>query len=488
MLLDENVRAATWEDAKATFTSPSLVGPPSLEFAVYKKVPLNPRKPDSRAGTIDQDPEFMAFLEELANPAPLPKDPEGDDDEAAKAEPAVTTTPLIEFLKEKKANKGKDSKKRGEKGKGVSNEDDKKKGRDSKSNKAEKSTKESVKVLTKKVPAAEKDKATDTTQKATSESAAASGQDAPKSRRANIAAAARILQRDLGLSPGTAHRRARQDAAKADVTTKPTEIKEAPVVTEKKDNDITTSEGTATQNGRNRPGTPTNTKPQPGSGGRKGRGGKDKPKAPDSQPTAANPPTILKKGANINTPAPIVEPANVAPTQLVAVTGTGNQTDKNAKSSKTSQKKPAAVSTDATKAFVKHVNTSQGVTEAALRETLSVFGAVTAVEVDKRKAFAYVDFADHDGLVKAISASPVTVSRGSVQIMERKDKKAAEKPANAPSSSNNNSGDKEKSNRGRRGRGGGGGGGGSKANANANGQAANPVPTPAAAPATGESG
>lgn len=482
MLLDENVRAATWEDAKATFTSPSLVGPPSLEFAVYKKVPLNPRKPDSRAGTIDQDPEFMAFLEELANPAPLPKDPEGDDDEGAKTEPAVTTTPLIEFLKEKKANKGKDSKKRGEKGKGGSNEDDKKKGRDSKSNKAEKPNKESVKVLTKKAPVAEKDKATDTTQKVTSESAAASGQDAPKSRRANIAAAARILQRDLGLSPGTAHRRARQDAAKADVTAKPTEIKEAPAVIEKKDTETTTSEVPAAQNGRNRPGTPTNTKTQPASGGRKGRGSKDKPKAADSQPTAANPPTILKKGTNINTPAAVVEPT-VTSTQPVAAKGNanGNQTDKNAKSSKTSQKKPAAVSADAKKAFVKHVNTSQGVTETALREALSAFGTVTAVEVDKRKAFAYVDFADHDGLVKAVGASPVTVSQGSVQIMERKDKKAAEKPANAPGPANNNSAEKEKSNRGRRGRGGGGGGG--KANANANGQAANPAP-----PATGESG
>src|SRR5690606_23679324 len=41
------------------------------------------------------------------------------------------------------------------------------------------------------------------------------GQEPPsKRRRTGIAAAARILQRDLGLSPGNAHRKARQDAAK----------------------------------------------------------------------------------------------------------------------------------------------------------------------------------------------------------------------------------------------------------------------------------
>ena len=70
MPLSQAVRSATWEDARATFTSPSLVGPPVLEFAPYKRIPGTKRGPDPRQSTIDQDPEFMAFLEGLANPVP----------------------------------------------------------------------------------------------------------------------------------------------------------------------------------------------------------------------------------------------------------------------------------------------------------------------------------------------------------------------------------------------------------------------------------
>ncbi|PHH81360.1 hypothetical protein CDD83_3606 [Cordyceps sp. RAO-2017] len=117
MALSQAVRAATWEDASGTFTSSSLIGPPSLEFSTYKKVPGSRRRTDPRQGTIDQDQEFMAFLEGLANPAPPRESVEVEDaDETAKEDgnnnsgsgAKVTTTPLVEFLKEKKANKGKD--------------------------------------------------------------------------------------------------------------------------------------------------------------------------------------------------------------------------------------------------------------------------------------------------------------------------------------------------------------------------------------------
>lgn len=53
------------------------------------------------------------------------------------------------------------------------------------------------------------------------------------------------------------------------------------------------------------------------------------------------------------------------------------------------------------------------------------FGSVTFVEIDKRKGFAYVDFADHEGLVKAITASPISIAQGSVQVLERKETKKA---------------------------------------------------------------
>ena len=466
MPLSEVVRSKTWEDAKGTFTSPSLIGPPAVEFCCYKKVPSNKRRTDTRQGTIDQDPEFMAFLESLANPT-QPKDIEAEDEDADKAESKVTTTPLVEFLKEKKANKGKDSSSKKSarnaqsdgKGKGGSKEDEstKKKGKASKDDKCDK-PKETVKILTKK---AATEQAAEAAKNAASQISAANNADAPKSRRAGIAAAARILQRDLGLSPGSAHRRARQDAAKAD-----SESKSDGKATIGKDATPTGNGGSSTGGGE-RPASPApsdagSQAPKAKSqSGRRNRGGKnaEKAKATEATPTQPaappNPPVILKKkpegenGQSVEAPEPAnseqAKPAQNGPK------ASGNKSQ--------GPKKTAQASPDATRAFVKHVNASQGANEATLKEALESFGAVTTVEVDKRKGFAYVEFAEHGSLVKAIAASPVTVGQSSVQILERKDKKPAGQAAAAGGSGAANTSEKSEksSGRGRRGRGGGGG-------------------------------
>lgn len=78
------------------------------------------------------------------------------------------------------------------------------------------------------------------------------------------------------------------------------------------------------------------------------------------------------------------------------------------------------VSPGATQAFLKHANPSQGVTESLLDEAFSAFGTVTKVEIDKKKGFAYLDFADSNGLQKAIVASPVKIAQGQVVVLERK--------------------------------------------------------------------
>lgn len=213
------MRLSTWEDAKGTFNNACLIGPPLLEYSIYKKTPLNKRHGDTRQGTIDQDPEFMAFLEELASP-PVFKDATDDIDEMSKSA-KVTTTPLVEFLKEKKANKSKEAankkrEARAEKNKAKEEESSKKKGKDAKQ---EKASRVSVKILTKKgnpEPEQEASKRKQGKDANISTATTDASQDAPKSRRAEIAAAAKALQRDQGLSPGTAHRKARQDAAKAD--------------------------------------------------------------------------------------------------------------------------------------------------------------------------------------------------------------------------------------------------------------------------------
>lgn len=507
--LGETVRNATWEDAKNTFTSPALVAPPALEMSIYKKVPGNKKRTDTRQGTIDQDPEFMTFLEALANPAPLREsiDVEGPEDTSNQTK--VTTTPLVEYLKEKKANKSKESgKKRGEKSKGKDKDDDasKKKGKESKLEKADKADKgkDSVKILTKKTAT---EQATEAAKNAAKEINAAIAQDAPKNRRAGIAAAARILQRDLGLSPGTAHRRARQDAAKAEADSQSATAKEA------KESPSQSPEPSAQDN---------KPKQSPAGGGKaqaagkKTRGGKSAEKAkpePIPQPTATNPPVILKKKPDTsNAPAAPVAPAEPAETSQKAATTKEKQADKgekqagkengkgsSGKGAAAAQKKGTNVVPDATRAFIKQAVQSQGVTEAALRQVLEGFGTITAIEMDKRKSFAYVDFADHDSLVKAIAASPVTVAQGSVQVLERREKKpAANAPANTAGAAGAETEKNEKaekgekkdkakeksSGRGRRGRG--------KGNAKENGEAGcaappteSPAPTPAAPTGSG---
>lgn len=496
MALSETVRTSTWEDAKCTFNNPSLIGPPSVEFAIYKKVPSGKKRSDPRQGSIDQDPEFMAFLERLANPAPPMQNIDADEaDEAAKAEAKVTTTPLIEYLKEKKANKAKDSasgknakhgrQESSTKGKGGSKDDEptKKKGRDAKGERSEKTPKETVKILTKKAAI---EQAAEAAKNATSQIKSANTQDIPKSRRAGIAAAARILQRDLGLSPGSAHRRARQDAAKVDVDVKTAPSKETTTTTSQRPASPAQPVEAPSPNSKSRPTTPTTTKSQPSS--RRARGGKssEKGKAVDGGPTQATtpatPPVILKKVAKNETPersqatsSPSTsQPAQQGPSSKPAAAPASQKASN--KSSGTSQKKSSAVTPNATRGFVKHANPSQGVTEAALKQALEVHGTITFVEIDKRKGFAYVDFSEHEGLVKAVTSSPIHVAQGTVQVLERKDKKPGSVSAptsgtSGASASGGGGGSSEKpSGRGRRGRGGGGG----KANSSSNSQSAAP--------------
>ncbi|ATY59226.1 nonsense-mediated mRNA decay [Cordyceps militaris] len=487
LALSETVRAATWEDAKNSFTSPALVGPPSLELSAYKKVPSSKKRTDTRQGTIDQDPEFMAFLEGLANPAPLRESADLEDgDDANKGESKVTTTPLVEYLKEKKANKSKDSssgKKRGD-GRNKSKEDEpsKKKGRESRAERterAEKGSKTTVKILTKK---AATEQAVDAAKIAAKAINTTLAQDVPKSRRAGIATAARILQRDLGLSPGSAHRRARQDAAKADAKPKDVgQIEEAQNASQPAE-PATSNEGKGKING-------TTGKSQAGRRGRDARNGAKGTAAVEasSQPTATNPPVILKKKpeGQANAPNSPASTSTTSTTQQNAATKSA--AEKNSKPAATnskagqSSKKAPSVTAGATRAFVKHAVQSQGVTETALRQALEAFGTITAIEMDKRKGFAYVDFLDHAGLAKAVAASPLAVAQGSVQILERKDKKL---PTGVPSTvagtstasattdkdkakDGENPKEKGETRRGRRGRGGRGNNGGGASNSQA---------------------
>ncbi|CEJ91580.1 hypothetical protein VHEMI07282 [[Torrubiella] hemipterigena] len=504
IILDEAVRAATWEDAKGSFTNSCLVGPPILEHSIYKKVPLNKKRGDSRQGTIDQDPEFMAFLEELANPPGPNANGEADD---ADVNQKVTTTPLVEFLKEKKAAKSKEAanKKREAKNKTAAAKDDEsskkrsKDGKEAKGDKADKATKEPVKILSKKAANAAASSSVDNGKKATAKNVpeattTSTTEDAPKSRRAGIAAAAKILQREQGLSPGTAHRKARQEASKPEATA----AKSSGGGKEKAGADGTAgTEAEATDANKSRPSTPTGKQQNTRKRGGKGAEKKAAAETPAPVPTILKPPTILKKKPEEAKPATDAA-APATPSATPAPTNVKPAAQANAKSGAKSGsgKKQTTIIQDGTRGFVRHVNSSQGITDATLREALSAFGTVTAVDVDKRKAFAYVDFSDADALTKAIAASPITVAQGSVSVMERKEKKPTPAPASSGAAAGDKKDDKDKekekpAGRGRRGRGGGGGGGKASAAASAapapasDGNAAAPAPTPAPADGSG---
>ncbi|KAI0010506.1 Smg-4/UPF3 family-domain-containing protein [Xylariaceae sp. FL0662B] len=521
-ILAEAVQKATWEDAKHTFNDQALVGPPYLDTASYQKVPTSKRRTDPRQGTIDQDPDYMAFLHSLTQDTPTK---EVDSDQVAedmdKANMKVTTTPLIEYLKEKKANKTKEAtstkstkharhESQGGKTKG-GQEDSKKKAKEAKSEKAEKSAekekekaKEPVKLLTKKAAAQEAAEAAKAaigqavTGKTTTEETAPT-----KSRRAGIAAAAKILQRDLGLSPGSAHRRARQDAAKAEAAAKT----EAGKDKENKDV-IPSAPAGPSQSATSVPASaPTAPKAQSAEGSRRSRGGKaakqsgsgDATKSKGSESanntaksTPATTPVILKRKDD-NTSA---RPGSTTPTAAASTpappTGPKAATGKAAASGKAgppSQKKASGLSlvtAGATRAFVKHANPSQGVSEPLLKQAMEAFGSVTFVEIDKRKGFAYVDFGDHDGLVKAIAASPVSVAQGTVQVLERKETKKPSAPPTQPASEKANSdGQPDRPKRGGRGRGRRGGGANAN-NANTTAEASSSTVPPSAPASTGE--
>jgi regulator of nonsense transcripts 3 len=448
--LSEKVRAISFHDARNTSNDPVLLGPPSVEFAPYARVPGNRSRKDGRQGTIDQDPEFVAFLESLTNPITKPTPVEGEAEK--KEEEEVTITPLVQFIKEKKASKAKDSasgksSKRGAKEKETKAEKveskkllkrpDREAAADSTPAspekkptiaKVEKATKEAVKAANKQASATKTKQAS---AKDAAQTLAETSTTERKRERGDARAAAMILQRDLGLAPSGGRRRGKAAATAA------------------AEGDRTKAEEAKPESVPSTPTIPTG------------------PKASRASAKAAKDTTSKATATKANTATTAATPPepSSATTMDSAVPATTPKAPKVAKQQKPKQ---PAVSSTATQAFLKHANPSQGVTEELLDTAFSAFGKVTKVEIDKKKGFGYVDFADADGLQKAIAASPVTVAQSQVVVLERKNPpaqqaKAAAKPVEttsqastpaAPSTPQQPGGGTQKRSRGPRSRGG----------------------------------
>ncbi|KAJ5102416.1 hypothetical protein NUU61_004638 [Penicillium alfredii] len=417
--LSDTVRQASFQDAGHTSHDSVLLGPPTLEFAPYAKTPGSRSRKDARQGTIDQDPDFITFLESLTQPITKPAPMDSADGDEKKKETAVTT-PLVQFIKDKKASKAKDSTgsksskhSRSEKeskqekvqAKKLLQRPDKEATATDKKAKSDKPTKESAKAAKHGGTTATKTGKAGTGPSATKETTVPAAAER-KRERGNVAAATKILQRDLGLSPAGGRRRGKGGS---------TEIG-SPKNESSRDSSVPSIQGNkkdqTSKPARNTPTTST----------AKSKDGEfPSSRASDAAPT---PPT---------THAPAKAPKG------------------NAKAKPTPSPTPTA-----TQAFLKHANPSQGVTEALLETAFSPFGAVLKVEIDKKKGFGYVDFAEPPGLQQAIAASPVSVAQSQVVVLERKANPAEKSPKGQNDSQSNGSKPKTEgsgSARGSRGRG-----------------------------------
>ncbi|OKL59296.1 hypothetical protein UA08_05220 [Talaromyces atroroseus] len=422
--LSEKVRSTSFHDARNTSNDAVLLGPPSVEFAPYARVPGNRSRKDGRQGTIDQDPDFVAFLESLTNPITKPTPVEGDTEK--KEDEQVTITPLVQYIKDKKASKakeaasGKSSKRAKEKEAKAEKAEAKKllKRPDREApaestpaspekkapsiTKIEKATKEAVKAANKQATTS-KSKQPSTKEIAQLPTAPAAASERKREReRGDVSVAAKIVQRDLGLAPSGGRRR-----GKAATTTA--------------ENDRTKNNEVSAESIPSAPTMPTGPK----NAKTNTKGAKDN--ASKGTASKANPPATATTSGGSNTASPAADSATTSP-------GPSSRAPRAPKQQKAKQ---PTVSPTATQAFLKHANPSQGVTEDLLQTAFSAFGKVAKVEVDRKKGFGYVDFADAGSLQKAIAASPVTVAQSQVVVLERKNQPTQAKAAKVdePSSS-----------------------------------------------------
>ena len=350
---------------------------------------------DGRQGTIDQDPEFIDFLQSLTEPITKAS---ANDDANAKQE-KVTITPLIQYIKDKKANKAKEKEAAAIKAS--------KKGQDGKDAKNTSPSKtEQTTVVKKSTPTdAEKARVAKATQQAVDSIkrsvAEIKGQGTPakqeqqpavktpttptqptpkrERQRGDASAAARIIGRDLGLVP----REGRSPRTPRSVST-PTNSTDTPP-----------TGPAAVKSPPSLPAAPASASPQP-------------------QAVPAQPPTGPR---NLRNAAPQPSPLRPNPVPQAVKAA----------------KPPPQPSAGAKSAFLKHANPSQGVTEELLRSTFAIYGTLTRCEIDKKKGLGYIDFTDTEGLRKAMAASPVKVGNGNVVVLEnRSPYKKASQAASRP--------------------------------------------------------
>lgn len=363
-----------FHDKAGTHKNPDLKNlQPTIGFAPNQKTPLQQPKPrlDNRQGTIDQDPEFIAFLESETQPITKPAalDSLTLDKEGEKKE--VKTTPLIEDLREKKANKAKTAQ--------------------AKAEKAEKDKKsQAVKAPTKDTPAAEKEAGKALQQQKVEQAA----KDAATALNKQVAAKQQPQAQQPKVAP-------------------PAKLKKS-APSPKSQNVVPA----ATQPPATTSSTPNPT-PQRGPTSQRQRGNTDGIKK------------MLQKDLGIkpkSTPSP--QPATAAASTPTTSSPTPASTaTPSTATSTTSITAPPTLSSEIkalpVKAYLKHANPSQGMTEILIQQALSSYGEVANVTIDPRKGTAIAVFKQNEGLKKALEAKRVPVANGAVEVLEFRDRPAS---------------------------------------------------------------
>ena len=445
--LSDKVRQIAIRDAKGTWNVSSLLGPPSVEFAPYGRIPSNKRRNDARQGTIDQDSEFIAFLEELTNPIPAKKSIDDEKKECGDKKEEITITPLVQFLKAKKAAKGKKPAPTGAKKSDVNVAEKKtvdtrevsmsprkitQRGKVESTVKEVKEVKE-IKQVTRDSPGSpRKSKVIPSSKPAipadtktiTASPTPPRGPAADRKReRGNVSAAARILQRDLGLG-GDALARRRGHAPENSTSSHTGGQTPAANTTAVKSGGGATNEKSSEQAGTSVSGKATESNTSSTEEKKTSSISKEVTQSPQTRANNASPVVVLKKDTSA-VQVPTGPAASRTPRKNVVPPSKGSSPavrSKTSSSSTSGQQQDASSANASTQAFLKHANPSQGITEPVLKQAMEAFGEVTKAEIDKKKGFAYVDFAQPEGLQKALQASPVKIAEGQVVVLERKDR------------------------------------------------------------------
>ena len=386
--LSQHVPKVTFTDAKGTQNDPVLIGPPQVEYAIYNRVPNYKRRNDVRQGTIDQDPDFIDFLQSLTAPIQKPKALDASDNVN---EDNVRVTPLIQHLREKKAAKEKAKNAKQEK-----QQEDKKaentrptSSKDAvagKDGKVVTPLKTPAKPLGKDIRSPQRGGASPRAQPATVAKPAAgpvNNTNTDRRRPGAVSpsrAAARMLSRDLPFQGARGRAVSRGRAGRSP------EVRKA------------TLNNAAAANGNAVPPAPS-ASPAVSS-----TASPQTPIATPVQPSATQ--------ANSSSPAATTATTTTTPTPINPPTGPKSTTSAPAPRPNI-PKDPTAK-----RAFLKHANASQGINDLNLLTAMRRFGFVTNVTIDNRKGFAYVDFAEPEHLRAAMAASPVPIAQGNVEVLE----------------------------------------------------------------------